>query len=211
MLLFVWRYIGLAVSLGIGSAAYFIAGSARGLPDSWSLALAAGTALLLGLPAWLLTRKQKAPQWAYVYEAIREAERKLKRISRYRFSPRMWRLRPSISRILLAARHILRVVAEEPGRFQRAGQFFNVYVDSVGSILEKYYLLISQPAKDKETRIALRKTERMLQDLAPALEQELSRILAEDVRHLQVELDVLQQNLLPAPPPEHTEGKEITK
>jgi 5-bromo-4-chloroindolyl phosphate hydrolysis protein len=132
---------------------------------------------------------------AYIRSQLKETQKKIKRIGRARFKVRSFVMWNKISRIYSNAQKILAAVEQEPRRFRAAQSFFITTLDSAVTIIEKYVYLTSQPVRNQEMNEAIRNTEKLLDELATSTEQELLRILSEDVFDLDVEVKLLKQAL----------------
>ena len=84
---------------------------------------------------------------------------------------------------------------KEPKRFFKAEQFYFSNLDSIVEITEKYAFLHSQPAKTPELKISLKETRLTLDKLTDSLENDLYRVLEEDIDDLQFELDVAKKTM----------------
>ncbi|NYF24712.1 5-bromo-4-chloroindolyl phosphate hydrolysis family protein [Sporosarcina sp. JAI121] len=87
------------------------------------------------------------------------------------------------------SRRILGIVRTNPKKFYYAEKFFYAHLDSAVELTSKYALLVNQPLKDKELRIALQNTRETLNDVNKQLEQDLKDVLSSDIEQLQMEID----------------------
>ncbi|MER2090429.1 MAG: 5-bromo-4-chloroindolyl phosphate hydrolysis family protein [Sporosarcina sp.] len=87
------------------------------------------------------------------------------------------------------SRRILGIVRTNPRKFYYAEKFFYAHLDSAVELTSKYALLVNQPLKDKDLRIALQNTRETLNDVNKQLEQDLKNVLASDIEQLQMEID----------------------
>jgi 5-bromo-4-chloroindolyl phosphate hydrolysis protein len=87
------------------------------------------------------------------------------------------------------SRRILGLVRSNPRKFYDVEKFFYAHLDSAVELTSKYALLINQPLKDKDLRIALQNTRETLGDVNKQLEQDLRSVLASDIDQLQMEID----------------------
>jgi 5-bromo-4-chloroindolyl phosphate hydrolysis protein len=153
---------------------------------------------------------------AYIKQNLQDAWKKLKTIRRLQFRIRSIPIWQKTSHLYKVARRILSIIEEEPHRFHSARSFFSSYLDSTITILEKYTMLVSQPVRNTEIMMALKKTEAMLDDIIHALEEELMQVLSDDVLNLNVELDTLKKSLVTRTShvitlPEHNEHEDKIK
>ena len=87
------------------------------------------------------------------------------------------------------SRRILGIVRTNPKKFYHVEKFFYAHLDSAVELTSKYALLVNQPLKDKELRIALQNTRETLGDVNKQLEQDLRSALSSDIEQLQMEID----------------------
>ncbi|KAA0965858.1 5-bromo-4-chloroindolyl phosphate hydrolysis protein [Sporosarcina sp. ANT_H38] len=87
------------------------------------------------------------------------------------------------------SRRILGLVRSNPKKFYDVENFFYAHLDSAVELTSKYALLINQPLKDKELRIALQNTRETLGDVNKQLEQDLRSVLSSDINQLKMEID----------------------
>ena len=76
-----------------------------------------------------------------------------------------------------------------PKSFYHVEKFFYAHLDSAVELTSKYSMLVNQPLKDKDLRIALQNTRETLVDVNKQLEQDLRSVLSSDLEKLQMELD----------------------
>src|SRR5690606_18819528 len=87
------------------------------------------------------------------------------------------------------SRKILNIVRSNPRKFYHVEPFFYAHLDSAVELTSKYAMLVNQPLKDKDLRIALQNTRETLGDVNRQLEQDLRGALASDIEKLQMEID----------------------
>ena len=87
------------------------------------------------------------------------------------------------------SRRILSIVRTNPKKFYYVEKFFYAHLDSAVELTSKYALLVNQPLKDKDLRIALQNTRETLGDVNKQLEQDLKDALSSDIEQLQMEID----------------------
>lgn len=132
---------------------------------------------------------------AYVKQQIKEARRKINKIGMSRFKVRSITALQTISKIHTLSKKVLAMVENDASRYRSAQNFFNSYLDSTVTIVEKYTHLASQPVKSKEMYIKIRETEELMTKLSSKMENDLLGILSEDVMTLDVELKLLEQTM----------------
>ena len=87
------------------------------------------------------------------------------------------------------SRRILGIVRKNPKKFYYVEKFFYAHLDSAVELTSKYALLVNQPLKDKDLRIALQNTRETLGDVNKQLEQDLKDALSSDIEQLRMEID----------------------
>lgn len=87
------------------------------------------------------------------------------------------------------AKRILTIVRKNPKKFYHVEKFFYSHLDSAVELTSKYAMLVNQPLKDQEIRVALQHTRETLTEVNKQLEQDLRGALATDIEQLQLELD----------------------
>ncbi len=87
------------------------------------------------------------------------------------------------------SRRILGIVRTNPKKFYYVEKFFYAHLDSAVELTSKYALLVNQPLKDKDLRIALQNTRETLGDVNKQLEQDLRDALSSDIEQLRMEID----------------------
>ncbi|MCG7334495.1 5-bromo-4-chloroindolyl phosphate hydrolysis family protein [Sporosarcina sp. ACRSM] len=93
------------------------------------------------------------------------------------------------------SRRILNIVRTNPKKFYQVENFFYAHLDSAVELTSKYAMLVNQPLKDKDIRIALQTTRETLSDVNKQLEVDLRSALASDIEKLQMELDFVDVTL----------------
>ena len=129
----------------------------------------------------------------YIRSSLRLATRKNLQIQEYGKKWRMWKLWIRIRHIRKINNEIISTIQKQPNRFSNADKFFSLYLDSCLNILEKYNILVHQPMRSLEVQKSLRMTEKMLEDVIKGLEQELTYVLADDIKELEIEKEVIHQ------------------
>ncbi|MBT2571439.1 5-bromo-4-chloroindolyl phosphate hydrolysis family protein [Planococcus sp. ISL-110] len=146
-----------------------------------------------------------------VRNQIKEGKEKIKQLQGNYYKVRSISSFKQLMDMTKIANKIIIVVQQNPRKFYLAEPFFYSHLDSAIELTEKYTLLVGQPVKDREMRVALQDTREMLLSLNKVMEQDLKRVLSSDVEKLRMELDYAQlavnqhndQKLLVQPEPEH--------
>ena len=87
------------------------------------------------------------------------------------------------------SRRILGIVRTNPQKFYHVENFFYAHLDSAVELTSKYAMLVNQPLKDKDIRIALQNTRETLGDVNKQLEARFTECSASDIEKLQMEID----------------------
>lgn len=138
-----------------------------------------------------LTRKE----FRYIKKNLDEADRKISRMSKAFLQIREI---PSLKQridVVRISKRIYKLAKKEPKRFYDAEEFYFSHLDSVVELTEKYALLSSQPNKTLEIEQSLRETRSTLNELTKAVETDLHEMLADDLDHLNFEIDVAKHSL----------------
>ncbi|MBF6633573.1 MAG: 5-bromo-4-chloroindolyl phosphate hydrolysis family protein [Planococcus sp. (in: Bacteria)] len=148
-----------------------------------------------------------------VRNQIKEGKDKIKQLQSNYYKVRSISSFKQLMDMTKIANKIITVVQQNPRKFYLAEPFFYSHLDSAIELTEKYTLLVGQPVKDREMRVALQDTREMLLSLNKVMEQDLKQVLSSDVERLRMELDYAQlavdkhnnkeQKLLVQPEPEH--------
>lgn len=138
-----------------------------------------------------LSRKE----YRYIKQNLKEAKKKINRLSKMQFSIRnITSLKQRID-ILRVTRKIYKLTSSEPRRFYKAERFYFCHLDSVLELTEKYAFLSSQPKRNVELEHSLSETRRTLNELSEQVEQDLYYILSDDIDDLNFEIDVAKNIL----------------
>ncbi|MTD29781.1 5-bromo-4-chloroindolyl phosphate hydrolysis family protein [Planomicrobium sp. YIM 101495] len=124
-----------------------------------------------------------------VKQQLKDAKAKVKHLQGFYYRVRSISSFKQLIEISRIANKIIAIVQENPRKFYQVERFFYSHLDTAVELTEKYSLLVGQPVKDKEIKIALQDTREMLQAMKVVLEEDLKRVLATDVEQLQMELD----------------------
>lgn len=144
---------------------------------------------------YLKSQQLKLSEYAFIRKNLREAKGKIRRLRKTYIHVRSLR---TFNQVLYANRlvkKIYTIVKREPKRFYRAERFFFYHLDSMVELTEKHTFLAAQSVKDRKIKESLSETRRMLDELNKTVEQDLSKVLASDVDHLNFELDVAKHAL----------------
>lgn len=120
---------------------------------------------------------------------LKEGKEKIKTLQSHYYKVRSISSFKQLMDMTKIANKILTIVQQNPRKFYLAEPFFYSHLDSAIELTEKYSLLVGQPVKDMEMRIALQETREMLRSLQHVMEADLKRVLSTDVEQLRMELD----------------------
>lgn len=130
-----------------------------------------------------------------VMKQLKQAKEKVKHLQGYYYRVRSIASFKQLMDISRLANKIIAIVQENPRKFYQAERFFYSHLDTSVELTEKYCLLVGQPVKDKEIKVALQDTREMLQAMKVVLEEDLKRVLSTDVEQLQMELDYARMSV----------------
>jgi len=138
-----------------------------------------------------LTRKE----YRYIKKNLKEAKLKIKRLNRSIFKIRdiySVKQRIDINRI---TKKIHKMTSKEPKRFYKAEEFYFSHLDSLVELTEKYSFLSSQPKQNREMGQSLIETRRTLNELSKVIEEDLYRVISDDIETLNFEIDVAKHTI----------------
>ncbi|WP_050184275.1 5-bromo-4-chloroindolyl phosphate hydrolysis family protein [Domibacillus robiginosus] len=144
-------------------------------------------------------------EYYYILDQLKEAKAKLSRLQNLFLKVRSLRSLKQMIELNSLVKRIYSVVKKEPKRFYEIEPFFYSHLDSVVELAEKSALLSSKRVKGPEMKKSLLETTETLGDLSQTLEADLRQVLARDIEHLTIELDVARQRtaqMKPLPKPE---------
>ena len=84
---------------------------------------------------------------------------------------------------------------KEPKRFYKAEPFYFSHLDSVVELSETYGFLSTQPKKNVELERSLAETRRTVSELNKTLEEDLYKLISDDIDHLNFEIDVAKHTI----------------
>lgn len=134
-------------------------------------------------------------EYKYIKKNLHDANKKLQRLRSAFFKAKdITSFKQSVDTYRVASR-IYRITKKEPKRFYQAEEFYYSHLDSLVEIAEKYAFLSTQPKKQPELIGSLHETRLTLKDLSRVVEEDLNKVLANDIDHLNYELDVVKYTL----------------
>jgi 5-bromo-4-chloroindolyl phosphate hydrolysis protein len=169
-----WPSTGLAISAGI--LTHFI------------LAIVMNTRFL---NKHQISRKE----YRYIRKNLNEARQKINRLNKNLFSIRDISSVKQRIDLLRITKKIHKMTTKEPKRFYQAEQFYFSHLDSIVELTEKYSFLSSQPKKNMEMGQSLIETRHTLNELTKVVEEDLYKVISDDIDHLNFEIDVAKHTL----------------
>ena len=134
-------------------------------------------------------------EYSHIKSQITSAKMKIKRLNGLYGQVRSIQAFRQLHEMNSLSRRILGLVRSNPKKFYDVEKFFYAHLDSAVELTSKYALLINQPLKDKELRIALQNTRETLGDVNKQLEQDLRSVLSSDIDQLQMEIDFVDVSM----------------
>ncbi|MGD6817913.1 5-bromo-4-chloroindolyl phosphate hydrolysis family protein [Metabacillus sp. 84] len=158
-------------------------------------AAAYGTAAAIVHSRYLKKHELSRSEYRYIQKNLKEAKRKIDRLSRALFSVRsISQLKQRVD-LLRVVKKIYRLAEKDPKRFYRAEPFFYKHLDSAVELTERFAFLSSQPKKNSEISSSLKESNRTLKELLFTIEEDLYLILKDDVSELKFEMDVAKKSI----------------
>lgn len=184
---------GLTVALATALTAW--AGAGHDLPIAIGFGAGAFAAfvLLYGVDARQVPVKMKeyAGNMQPVAEALQQAEQKIFSIEQAGSRIHQQELNERLARIITLARDILTEIARDPRDFRRARKFLNTYLDGaervVNGYAETHTHLRNQTLEDNFRRV--------LVTIEEVFGEQYQRLLENDLRDLDVDIEVLENQL----------------
>ncbi|WP_338469444.1 5-bromo-4-chloroindolyl phosphate hydrolysis family protein [Niallia sp. XMNu-256] len=134
-------------------------------------------------------------EYKYVKQNLKEAKEKINRLQKAMLRIRnLSDIKQNLELVRLVNK-IYSTTKKEPKRFFKAERFYFTNLDSVVELTEKYALLHSQPAKTSELIISLKETRLTIDKLTDSIEQDLFKVLEDDIDDLHFELDVAKKTI----------------
>lgn len=184
---------GLTVALATALTAW--AGADHSLPIA--LAFGAGAFAAFGLLYGLDSRQQPAVAETgdgnaeRVTEALQQAERKILAIEQARGRITQPELNQRLTRITALARDILAEIARDPRDLQRARKFLNTYLDGAQRVATGY----AEAHANGRAQPLEANFRRVLVTIEEVFGQQQQRLLENDLRDLDVQMEVLETQL----------------
>ena len=128
-------------------------------------------------------------EYNHIKAQLTSARMKVKQLNSYYGKVRSVQAFRQLHEMNTLSRKILGIVKANPRKFYHVEKFFYAHLDSAVELTSKYAMLVNQPLKDKDLRIALQNTRETLGDVNMQLEQDLRSVLSSDLEKLQMEIN----------------------
>lgn len=158
--------------------------------------------LVVGVASWaagFLLFSRKSPvvlaQETEVKEAVAEGRGRLAEIRALGKALKKPSVVALVDQVAEMAERVLTEVETNPKELKQARQFLSYYLDSTLKILTLYVDLGSQNLNDEKIQGSLSRVESLLMTLRDAFENQLKRLLSNDVMDLDTEIALLEQTI----------------
>jgi 5-bromo-4-chloroindolyl phosphate hydrolysis protein len=134
-------------------------------------------------------------EYRYIRKNLNEAKQKINRLNKNLFTIRDISSVKQRIDLLRITKKIHKLTTREPKRFYQAEQFYFSHLDSIVELTEKYSFLSSQPKKSMEMGQSLIETRHTLDELTRVVEEDLYKVISDDVDNLNFEIDVAKHSI----------------
>jgi 5-bromo-4-chloroindolyl phosphate hydrolysis protein len=134
-------------------------------------------------------------EYRYIKKNLMEAKQKINRLNKHLFTIRDISTVKQRIDLLRITKKIHKMTTKEPKRFYQAEQFYFSHLDSVVELTEKYSFLSSQPKQNMEMGQSLIETRHTLAELTRVLEEDLYKVISDDIDNLNFEIDVAKHSI----------------
>jgi 5-bromo-4-chloroindolyl phosphate hydrolysis protein len=134
-------------------------------------------------------------EYRYIKKNLMEAKQKINRLNKHLFTIRDISTVKQRIDLLRITKKIHKMTTKEPKRFYQAEQFYFSHLDSVVELTEKYSFLSSQPKQNMEMGQSLIETRHTLTELTRVLEEDLYKVISDDIDNLNFEIDVAKHSI----------------
>lgn len=128
-------------------------------------------------------------KYKHIQVQVKDAKRKIKLLQSHYYQVRSISSFKQLMEMTRIANKIVASINQNPRKFYLAEPFFYSHLDSAVELTQKYSLLVGQPVKDRDLKIALQETREMLISMTSVMERDLKKVLSSDVEQLRMELD----------------------
>lgn len=196
--LLIRSFVAIPLTILTGFISYF--GLHLGAIPSIGYAILAGIAthvvLVFSFHTHFLQKQQiTRREYRYIKKNLLEGRKKIKRLNRNLFSIRDLSTVKQRIDILRITKKIQKMTIKEPKRFYKAEEFYFSHLDSVVELTEKFSFLAAQPKKTMELNQSLIETRKTLNDLTKVLEEDLYKVISDDIDNLNFEIDVAKNTI----------------
>lgn len=148
-------------------------------------------------------------EYNHIKGQLTNANMKVKQLNSYYGKVRSVQAFRQLHEMNTLSRRILGIVKNNPKKFYHVERFFYAHLDSAVELTSKYAMLVNQPLKDKDLRIALQNTRETLGDVNRQLEQDLRNVLSSDLEQLQMEIDFVDVTMNRKKPLLEMKGEQL--
>ncbi len=134
-------------------------------------------------------------EYKHIELQLKESKQKLKQLGNMYGQVRSIQAFRQVYDMSSMARRIIKIVQTNPRKFYQVESFFYAHLDSVVELTSKYSLLVNQPLKDQDIKIALQHTRETLSDLSLEMERDLRNAVSTDLEQLRMEIDYVDITL----------------
>ncbi|PID23129.1 5-bromo-4-chloroindolyl phosphate hydrolysis protein [Sporosarcina sp. P3] len=134
-------------------------------------------------------------EYKHIEQQLNESKRKLKQLGSMYGQVRSIQAFRQVYDMSSMARRIIKIVQSNPRKFYQVESFFYAHLDSAVELTSKYSLLVNQPLKDQEIKVALQHTRETLSDLSLEMERDLRNAVSTDLEKLRMEIDYVDITL----------------
>lgn len=128
-------------------------------------------------------------EYKNIRNQVKEAKNKIKQLQSNYYKVRSISSFKQLMELTRFANKIVAQVQLNPRKFYLVESFFYSHLDTALELTEKYTLLVGQPVKDRDLKIALQDTRETLRSMTSVMERDLQKVLSTDVEKLRMELD----------------------
>lgn len=180
----------------------------------WSSALAIGVYFVTNFAIKKIQQRRimkkhqmTLSEYFHIQQQLKEANKKIKTLNSQYLKVRSISSFKQLFEMNRLAKRIISLVKSNPKKFYQAENFFYAHLDSAVELTSKYTLLVSQPVKNKDMKLALQDTRDTLESISTVMEDDLNNVLASDVEHLKMELDFAKLSVKTLEKPLYLEGE----
>lgn len=207
-------FIRHSLNIPIMITSWFIFYFAVGSDFLWSSALAIGVYIISNFSIKKIQQRRimkkhqmTISEYFHIQQQLNEANKKIKALNSQYLKVRSISSFKQLFEMNRLAKRIISLVKTNPKKFYQAEKFFYAHLDSAVELTSKYTLLVSQPVKNKDMKLALQDTRETLESISTIMEEDLQNVLASDVELLKMELDFAKLSVKQVEKPLYLEGE----